>query len=332
MKVRIAAILTISDERQRTEDIPVAASQLNATAINSPGSIYLCSEILGENLLDRTLHRLEQITSIPSIVLTSPSPANSWFRTSRSLADRTWETAVSQQLERGAEVLLFASLNAYTDLDYQHLLEFHLQTRSPFTRVYSGDAWLDLALLNVSALASDSAMHGKPLSTPIPGERQYLYRGYVNRLRRPQDYYKLVEDGLAGRCGLKPRGDQVAPGVWYGAGAKVDGSATILAPAFIGADAQIAAGSVIDTASIEKNCEVDCGTAVTNSWVLENTYVGLALEVRRAVVGQQKLFHLDRDLELNISDGGLLGVTSRTMPFFAQLESFFLGASDHAGV
>lgn len=325
--MRIAAIVTVSDERQRT----VPAHKRKPTGKNQPSSFYQAFDILGENLLTRTLDRLEKVATIPPIVLAEDAKPNAWVlpRLGRAGAYVTaWEKAVAQQIERGAEVLLFSRLNAYTDLDYEQLLEFHHQTRSPFTQVYALDDLLDVALVNVSSLGVDSKVYRKALGMPIPGQRQFLYRGYVNRLRRPQDYYKLVEDGLCGCCGLKPRGSEVEPGIWYGADAEVDPSATIVAPAFIGADSHIAACSTVSGASIESNCQIDCGTAVRNSWVLENTYIGLALEVRRAVVSNQTLFHLDRDVELSIPDGRLIGVNSKSIPLLANLESFFWGAPE----
>ena len=329
--MRIAAIVTVRDERQRTGKVPAALNQDQATETPAPEFSYLGAEVLGETLLARTLERLGKIASLPTIVVEDRSRALPWV--ARAPRQRGhWsatEAAIAQQIARGAEVLLFLRLDAYCDLDFEQLFEFHRQTKSSLTRVFASDGPLEIALANTCALASDSGTCGDALEAGVAGERKFHYPGYLNPLRRPQDYYKLMEDGLCGRCALRPRGEEVAAGVWYGRDAQVDEEATILAPAFIGAHSRIAAGATVASASVESNCEIDCGTTVSNSWVLENTYVGLALEVRRSLVSNQKLFHLDRDLELNVIDQDLIGVNSRTMPLLAHLESFFLGTPDY---
>ncbi|MBV9180168.1 MAG: hypothetical protein JO356_02565 [Acidobacteria bacterium] len=325
--MRIAAIITISEQRQRTGDIPSSIHQLSRTLTDRAG--YQGFDILGENLLSRTLHRIERITSLPPVILSEGAKPSAWLLP-RASSGGTYvtacEKAAAEQIQQGAELLLLTRLNAYTDLDYQQLLEFHCQSGSSLTRVYAGNESLDVVLVNASAL-NGTVSEGK--APPLSRQRRFIYRGYVNRLRHPHEYCQLIADGLSGRCGLEPRGVEVSPGVWHAAGARIDRDATIAAPVFIGSDSQVAASALVRGTSIEKNCHIDCGTAVTNSWVVENTYVGVALEVRRCVVSSQTLFHLDRAVELSINDARLIGVNSKTIPFVSSLESFLWGASGY---
>ena len=325
--MRIAAILTGSDERQRRGDIPLP-QDVRKPADSNPSNFDYCHfDILGESLVSRTLAQLEKITNLPSIVLSGGTEPKAWAgKTSQSGAHPTaWDKAVARQLEGGAEVLVLARLTAYTDLDYEQLLEFHCRSGSPYTKVQASREALDVAVVNASVFGGKSSGYRKALRLPLPGSRSFLYHGYVNRLRQPRDYYQLLEDALCGRCGLKPRGTEIAPSVWCGEGAAIDRTANIAAPAFIGADAHIAACATVRAASIERDCEIDCGTEVTNSWVLENTYVGLALELRRSLVQRQRLFHLDREVAVDISDGRLIGVNSKSVPLFTNLEALFWG-------
>jgi NDP-sugar pyrophosphorylase family protein len=117
-----------------------------------------------------------------------------------------------------------------------------------------------------------------------------------------------MQDGLHGRCQLRPVGTQVRPGVWCAPAAEIDPTVAIQGPAFIGARTKIAGGSRIsDTSSIERDCEIDCGTVIANSLVLRGTYIGVALDVRRSVVAHAKICNLDRNVEVSVPDARLIG-------------------------
>ncbi len=84
-----------------------------------------------------------------------------------------------------------------------------------------------------------------------------------------------------------------------------------MAPAFIGAHSKIRAAALITRGTVvEQRAEVDCGTVVENSTVLPFTYVGAGLDVMHSVVGLRQLTHLLRDVEVEISDGKLVGMAA----------------------
>jgi hypothetical protein len=72
---------------------------------------------------------------------------------------------------------------------------------------------------------------------------------------------------------------------------------------------------------------VDSGTVVENSTVLPYTTVGGGLDVLNAVIGNKRVFHLLRNVEVEIADPKLLDTVSpsaswRTMGHAAALATF----------
>jgi hypothetical protein len=65
---------------------------------------------------------------------------------------------------------------------------------------------------------------------------------------------------------------------------------------------------------------------VDNATLLPNTSIGAGLDVAHSVIGFKRLFHLGRNVEVEISDGKLVGMVStaplRAVGHFASLASF----------
>jgi hypothetical protein len=64
---------------------------------------------------------------------------------------------------------------------------------------------------------------------------------------------------------------------------------------------------------------------VQESCILRDTYVGIALDVRRAIVGGQKIFPLNRNVEIKIADHRLVGNNARPSSLLAGLGSWVSG-------
>jgi len=60
---------------------------------------------------------------------------------------------------------------------------------------------------------------------------------------------------------------------------------------------------------------VDCGTVVENSTILPFTYVGAGLDVMHSVVGFQRISHLVRNVEVEIQDPKLVGISPASTVF-----------------
>lgn len=323
--VRIAAIVSLSGEGAGDFSTAPRKSSSQVSGISN-GTSYAHFDVLGQSLLDREISKLEHFGVLRHAVIAEASSTQ--FLPSRNSTSgnsvETWERAVAHQIAEGVDHLLLVRTSTYTDLDYFQFLQFHLESRSAITRAYAADGALDIALLDTSRVANVGESYRKALSALIPEHRRYTYRGYVNRLGRPQDFYQLVDDGLRKKCGLRPQGTETQPWVWQGAGSEVDDSAVIIGPAFIGARSRIGACCTVDAgSSIERDCEVDCGTVIEESWVMQDTYLGVALDVRHSIVGQDTLFNLDRNVEVKIGDRNLIGAVEKST-WLAGLGSLFL--------
>jgi len=271
-------------------------------------------ELLGRSLLDRTIDRLRELRSISVRVISEP-PTSTSLLPARSAKPSSfvtaWEDAIAQHLQKGADQLLLLRVGSYSDLDFEELLGYHREHNSLLTQVYGAGGALDLAVVNAECLRSAESPFRKALSALIPEQERYYYDGYVNHLKQPHEFRKLVEDGLQGKCGLRPHGSEVAPGIWAGVGAELHRSVTIEGPAFIGAGSRIAENcSITGSSSIERDCEIDCGTSIHQSSVLQGVYAGVGLNLHRTVVGPKRLFHLDRNVALDIDDERLIGAAN----------------------
>jgi hypothetical protein len=56
----------------------------------------------------------------------------------------------------------------------------------------------------------------------------------------------------------------------------------------------------------EHHTEIDCGTVVENSSILQTTKIGAGLDVTHSVVGFQRIWNLRRTVEVEISDRRLV--------------------------
>ena len=270
-------------------------------------------DVLGKSLLDRTISRLREVGVESTSVIPEGSTLTQLLPTRSTISNEfitAWEKSVADYVRQGVDTLLLLRTNTYSDLDFEEVLRFHTDRGAMLTQAYAGDSSLDVAVVNASLLRDTDGAYRKTLSALIPEQERFYYDGYVNRLRKPQDFRRLIEDALVGNCKLRPIGTEVGSGIWFGPGAEVDDSCVISGPAFIGAGTHVAACCTLsDGTAIERNCEIDCGTAVEQSWILQGTYVGLGLNVRRSIVSNQKMFHMDRKTEVAISDPRLIRAT-----------------------
>ena len=316
--MRIAAILSVAKARQADGTFPVAArSETRRPTRFLSDTPYALADVLGQSVLNRMIARLQPLGTLPPSVIAPEGGATLL---------NAWENAVAHYISNSVDMLLLVRVNAYTDIDYRELIEYHRETQSPLTQVYAGDGALDIALVDARLLRNAEGGYRRALRTLIPKQRHFSYNGYVNRLRQPQEFYQLMADGLTNNCGLQPVGQEVQDRVWVGENAHVDSSASLTSPVFIGAGARVqSCCQIAGPSAIERGCTIDCGTTITESYVLPDSYIGVALSVRNAVVGHRKLFHLRRNIEVSIADRRLIGANTKSIPFLPGLASL-LGA------
>jgi len=324
--VNIGVIVTIAGPAH-TESDGVKGSprkrieKAKATSQLLMGSPAASCDVLGQSIMDRVVARLRSfgaqrisIISEGKLAACTATSANASLYRAGSTPGfwPAWDSVVSDYLTQGIETLLLVRLGPYVELDLLDLLRFHGETASPLTQVYKGQTALDLVVVDAAPLRNGTGSYRSRLSALIPQRQRYAFTGYANRLTEPADFRRLVQDAFSGRCGgIRPVGREVRPRIWYGENARVDRSATIVAPAFIGAETCVEASCTISGASsVERQCEVDCGTSVDDCCVFPGTYLGMGLNVTHALVKGSRLFHLNRNIEMEISDSRLIGATS----------------------
>jgi len=307
--VRVGAIITVAaeDQGRGTTNEETPSQSLFSLGI----SPVVCQELLGQTLLQRTRQSLRESGVEQQTVLFEQPGSRGLIPSGPGTAEgfsSAWETAVGQQLGDGADVLFLIRMGTYLEIDFLDLLRFHRETSSGLTQVYGTKCAFDLGVISADQLRTEAGSYRRRLSALIPQSRRYNFSGYSNRLREPGDLRRLVYDALTGRNAIRPNGDQVGPSMWIGKGADVDPSASLFAPVYIGADTQIKGSCIINGGTtIERDCEVDFGTTVTDSCVLPGTYVGMGLNIVHSIVAPNRLFHLDRNVGMDISDAHIIG-------------------------
>jgi hypothetical protein len=323
--VNIRAILTVSGIAPTEEESPRETDRTVGEPAEGP--TYGHSDVLGKPLVERVMERLERHgVKDPSVISEDVSSSHLFPSRAASASQfiSAWEHAISEQIADGADLLILARLGAYIELDWDDLFLFHRQTASVLTQVYDNKGALDIALVNAEDLRKGTGSFRSRLSAEIPKHRRYSFGGYVNRLKHMSDFRALTRDALLGQNQISPVGVEITPGVWTATGCRIDASARIMGPAYIGENSRLEAFCKIAGATtIEKDCEIDCGTHVDNSSVLPGTFLGMGLRVTNSVVSPGKLFHLDRNIEVTIPDTRLIGKTFHKKSLARMAKSIF---------
>ena len=258
-------------------------------------------DVLGASVLQRTITRLRQ-SGLGLI-----SVFNTEEFTAKEKAE-PWEKAILDYARSGVERILLLYLGAYSEIDFNELIRFHRQSGCPVTNVSDDRGPLGVSVIDSKAAVDHGALLRNRLSALASCSSSYEFTGYSNRLESVDDYRRLALHGLAGMCQLKPTGREIGPGIWIADGARINKSARVLGPAYVGAGTRVRAGALLfGGASIEHNCDIDCGTVVENSSILPRTYLGPGLHVNHSVVNGSRLTHLGRNLEVELGETNLLG-------------------------
>jgi carbonic anhydrase/acetyltransferase-like protein (isoleucine patch superfamily) len=259
---------------------------------------WVTVEALGKSPIARIAESLKDICDAVSVILNDP-PNIQDSNSRRTDLDLATERFANYKAE-GFETVLIVGCGAYVEFDAAEMLSFHQEHGSMVTRAFSDNAPLDVWMVAPSVLPEHT-----PLLPALPCARSagYHSKGYVNLLQNARDFRRLVLDGFHSRCRLRPSGSEVKPGIWICEGAQIERSARVVAPAFIGRDAYISAECLITRGSnVESNSHVDFGTAVEDSSILSDSYVGIGLDLSHSIVDGHNLFNLRHNVNLEITD------------------------------
>ena len=306
----LSAIVIVDQKRQPEQGSREGDFSPSSLSVQGPPWLPLAFvEVLGRSVFARLIEDL-RVAGVGAIsVYGSISGARE--RTNSDLATNVefrwtkdpWARATQRLIACGnsnVEQIVILRVGPYTDLDLKEALHFHREQRQGLTRVFDREGPLDIWIANPAEITQGMDAL-EVLRTASPA--RYLMRGYVNRLESPADLRRLAADGLTSRCRLRPRGTESRPGIWTDYGAQVDRDSRIVSPAFIGRGTKIAAQCLITRCSnVEGNCEVDYGTVLEDSSILENSYVGIGLDVCHSIVDGGRLLNLERNIALEIAD------------------------------
>lgn len=287
-------------------------------------------ETVGKTPLQRMADRLHQfgIDSV-TVVVESEAPGQlgpinaSVVESAREAFWRSAENAFNEMVQDGAEVVVLLHMGGYAEVDFEKLLQFHLNQQARVTQVYHQTEPLQMFCVSASRRNDAASLFRSHLQKCRSDCTEFAHPGYTNFLNDSRDLRQLAIDILTLQTDTRPSGKELRPGVWVQPRAIIEKGARVLAPAFIGESARIFSGVVITRcSSVERHAQVDCGTVIENSTVLPYTYVGAGLDLAHCVTGMKTIVNLRRNASIEIADPKLVGLISAT-PGRALLSSAF---------
>jgi NDP-sugar pyrophosphorylase family protein len=264
-------------------------------------------------MIDRTIERFVRAGVDVVTVLAPAGVSVALSAISRGLADIKVHVvsdiakAITQKFaeyaSNGIEHTFLVAGGLYTETDLLDLFYFHREARQPATRACERQMPLDLWVVDCAEAQNLTLQSLFAECSAV----SYFIREYVNCVTHARDVRRLVSDVLRGRCAMRPSGVEVRPGIWIEDGADVHRRARIVAPAYIGSGSKVREDTLITRcSSIERDCFVDYGTVIEDSSILANTHIGIWLDVAHSVADGNKLFNLERNVILEISDPSVM--------------------------
>lgn len=202
--------------------------------------------------------------------------------------------------EKNCDAVVVTRTGHYIECEWQALLEQHRKYGEAVSRVFDSEGPLDLWVVNPNRFCADGDLL-KMLRVTKAAE--CVVDGYVNRLRGARDFRRFVTDIFSSRCRVRPYATEVRPGLWVADGAQIARNARVVAPAYVGEGVKVSEDCLITRCSaLETNSYVDFGTAIEDSSVLPDTYVGIGLDLSHSVVDGDEILSLHHEVRLRISD------------------------------
>jgi NDP-sugar pyrophosphorylase family protein len=313
--VGLGAIVVIGAELEAFNSITPQGSGRESLSAES----LACVDVMGRSMIERTVERFVRagLDVVSVLVAAEMSNAVPPFSTAfqnvelQVVADPA--SAVTQKFREfsrnGIEHTFVVSASTYAETDLLDLFYFHREAKQAATRTFDSEVPLDLWVVDCGK--AQYAGLDNLLGQAQSKGSSYFIREYVNRLTNPRDLRRLVSDVLRGRCTVRPSGVEVKPGIWIDDGAEVHRRARIVAPAYVGRGSKLREDTLITRfSSIEEGCYVDYGTVIEDSSILANTHIGIWLDVCHSVAKGSKLFNLERNVMLEISDPSIMRATA----------------------
>jgi NDP-sugar pyrophosphorylase family protein len=312
--VGVGAIVLIEqvDCGSHSDHSPRPNSQIHAARLFA-GESLACADLLGRPLVERTIELFTCANAAAITVLSvggvsrKPLLRGSFDTVKFRVADeiRTGIAAVLKEYaENGITHALIIKSSSYTEANLIDLLDFHRETHASITRAADSEGPLDLWVVDCDARVLETiSAPGTETAEFLATSNSYFVKEYVKRMFHPRDFRQLVDDAFHSRCQLRPSGQEIRPKVWAEDGVQVHRGARIVAPTFLGCGTVVRENTLITRFSnIERFSYIDYGTAIEDASILPNTYIGIWLDVRNAVVHGNKLLNLKRDVLIEMFD------------------------------
>jgi NDP-sugar pyrophosphorylase family protein len=321
--VRLGAVVVVESGNRAHNGM--STPRADSTEGNKqPSEPLACVEVVGRSVLDRTIERLIEVgVELISVLVGTESAAQPLFRcaseivTFQAVDDVQGSIAdvLGKYAEIGIEHCFVNSADTYSETDLLDFFYFHRASRQKITRAFDGEGPLALWVADCTK-AQDlgfefSQSNAGDKNKNDAGKTSYFVREYVRRLAHVRDLRQLATDALRGECALRPTGREIRPGVWIDDGAVIHRGVRIVAPAYIGRGSEVMQDALITRcASIERDCCIDCGTVIEDSSILQNTHVGIWLDVCHAVVWGNRMLSVTRDVTIEIADPRVIRINS----------------------
>lgn len=272
--------------------------------------------VLGCSAIARTVESIKCAgTTEVSVLGTNVCSDKVGFLSNEEQAWQAAADALKVASEGNLDAVLMMRIGPYIECEWSMLLERHREYGKAVTQAVDREGPLDLWVVDPHRFSVDGDL--------LPALRradaaEFAVEGYMNRLQGAHDLRRFATDILSLRCQVRPQGNEVRPGLWMATGTQIARSARIVAPAYIGDGVKISDDCLITRYSaIEANSYVDFGTAIEDSSVLTDTYVGIGLDLSHSVIDGDEILNLHREVRLRISDP----VVMRRQPPRVQHES-----------
>jgi hypothetical protein len=281
-------------------------------------------DVLGRSVLLRMLDRLKGADIEPIKILAAIPEGFEPGNVSRLKDDAPFRVRpmIEEFAQQGAQLVVCLRLGPYAEIDFAELMQFHASKKASYTTVYQRTVKLPIFVADLVRPAKTISALLDWLDACQIACARFPFSGYLNDLQTLSDLRRLAKDGLTSASQLAPLGNEVRPGIWFGAGAQVSSDARVVAPAFVGANSVIRKGALITRcSSIERDCEVDVGTAVEDATLLPQTLAGPGLELVSAIVEGSSLHDLRRHTHLDVEDKKILGSISAPKSSLGRIRS-----------
>jgi hypothetical protein len=305
----IRGLLLVDSGSTREDDLSLAAGPLAGL------------EVAGKTPLERTAERLQQfgISPVTAIIECNSQDSNRRFAGLNSIStpsDRFWRTAentFNEMAQNGAELVVLVRLGAYAEIDFEKLVQFHIDHGCRVSQVSHEAGKLEIFCISASRRNDAASLFRSQLGRCRSDCPLVEQTGYVNDLSGPRDLRQFAIDILTRRTETAPAGVEVRPGVWVDPKADIEKGVRMVAPVFVGAYARIRTGAVITRcSSVEHHAQVDCGTVIENSTILPYCYIGAGLDLAHSVAGMRQIANLRRDITVEVPDPKLLDLIAVT--------------------